>query len=201
MQKNLKKSAGTDDGAEGGEHLDGLRSMRAVARLREIRHIQSANPTRVVDQYKDSWEEELEGHGKPWGWRDVAEHIQFGKFRSMHRAFLMLGAVERELAAGRPKQAHVAVVQAMKAIHQFSLDGHWATAWRFTGMSDPYMKPRTGASPLGLEAALGEQKVEDDFRRRTRAVLSGAIEHEDGDEDQTHKNKKDIGGGKGATGA
>ena len=73
----------------------------------------------------------------------------------------------------------MAVIQSMKAVRQFALDGHWCTAWRFTGIPDPYLKPRCGATPLESEAALGEQKVEDDLRRRSKVVLNGTFKPEE----------------------
>ena len=69
--------------------------------------------------------------------------------------------------------------------HQLALDGRWCTVWKFTGLAYPYQKPRCGASALELEAALGEQKVEVDFGRRSKAVLAGTMEGaDDGDETQ-----------------
>ena len=105
----------------------------------------------VVTHDEEQWEAEMDADGKPWSWRDVAELVSFRRFGSMHRMLLMLGVIERELTAGRPKAARVAMIQSMKPVHQVSLDGHWATAWRFTGLPDPNVKPRRGATPLDLK--------------------------------------------------
>ena len=68
-------------------------------------------------------------------------------------------------------------------VHQFALEGHRCTAWKSTGLANPYQKPRCGASTLELETTMGEQKVEEDLRRRSKAVLASTMEGaDDGDE-------------------
>ena len=177
-----RRSGGYDEGAEG---FDGLRSMRVLQRSRAIKDQMARHPTRVVSEYNAKWENELDAEGRPWGWRGVAKVINFGRFKSMHRTFLMLGCIEKELAANKPKAAHAAGVQSMKAVHQFAFEGHRCTARKITGLANPYQKPRCGASALELEATLGGQKVEDDLRRRSKAVLAGTVERAgDGDETQ-----------------
>ena len=83
-------------------------------------------------------------------------------------------------AIGRPRQAHMQVVQPMKQC----FDWHWGTAWRSVGLGDPYTARRTGATDLELEAALGEIKVEEDLRRRYRRVRQPPVaQNDDGQED------------------
>jgi hypothetical protein len=94
--KELKRETSTIDFAEGGDSaLDGLRSMRALARSREIRKRQLTNPDEVVANYRDGGEERLNAQGRQWGWPDAARSVRWKPFRSIHRVYLMLGEAER----------------------------------------------------------------------------------------------------------
>ena len=78
----------------------------------------------------------------------------------------------------------------------FMVDGHWATAMKLVhGIADPYQRQKTGATECELEVALGELKVEEDLRRRTRNILNGDCDEETHD-DKTKSLKGKGRGGK-----
>ena len=67
--KMLKRGGALEEMTEGGDGLlGGLRSMRALARSREIRRRYLADPYTVVDNYRDGREEQLNAQSRPpWG--------------------------------------------------------------------------------------------------------------------------------------
>mgnify|MGYP003332897422 CR=1 FL=1 len=65
-----------------------------------------------------------------------------------------LGAVEEHLHEGRKDLAHAQVVQGMKAVHQFSIDGTWRSAWPLTYLADPIEKRKYGCNEIEREAIL-----------------------------------------------
>ncbi len=95
----LKKMA-KKDSSLGGEGLDGLRVMRTLSRMRALKKNLRSNPRRIIRQHDSEWAEDIGGEHKAWTWRDVSDHISWGKFRSMKRVYTMLGAVKRELEIG-----------------------------------------------------------------------------------------------------
>ena len=83
------------------------------------------------------------------------------------------------------------LVQAMKAVYQFTWDGHWSTAWRFVGIADRYAQRHTAATELELKAALGEIKVKENLRRRGGALGQSPVDHnDDGPEENDHRGPK-----------
>ena len=92
----------------------------------------------------------------------------------MHRVFLMLGEAERLRSIGRPRQAHMQVLQSMKAVHHFTLDGHWSTACRFVEITDPYAQRRTAATHLELEAAHRRDQGRGRFKESVQLSGPGA---------------------------
>ena len=105
------------------------------------------------------------------------------RYKSVYRAFLIIGQVEESLNQGKADQAQMEAVQGMKALHHFVLDGHWATGWRFTQMSDPLQTMRSAGTVIELEAALGAVRGEEDLKKRSRSILTekaGSDENPDG---------------------
>ena len=94
--------------------------------------------------------------------------------------FIAFGEVERLCQEKQFRQAQLQAVQSMKAIHQFTLDGHWKTAWRMTGLADPFYKRRAGATDREMECILAELKVEDDIEKRAKGVLTKDKDKDDG---------------------
>ena len=78
--------------------------------------------------------------------------------------------------AGQPKEAHLKCVQGLKAIHQFVQDGHWAAAIRLTDVTDPYNRAKSSADDCELEAVLGELKIEEDLKKRSKLIAEGEKE-------------------------
>jgi hypothetical protein len=157
--------------------------MKAMSRSRAQRDHMARFPRRHVQEYRDSWERELFGglHGKPWVWDDVVRKIVMAeRHRSMHRMFIAFGEIERLCQERSFGQAQLQAVQSMKAIHQFTLDGHWKTAWRMTGLAYPFYKRRVGATYREMECILGELKVEDDIEKRAKGVLTKDKDKDDG---------------------
>ena len=74
--------------------MDGLRTMKALSKGRIVKESMQKQPVRHINEYKESWETILNAAGRPWGWPDVANHIDMTKVRTVHRVFLMFGKVE-----------------------------------------------------------------------------------------------------------
>jgi len=89
----------SEDQAEGS--LDGLRVVKALSRLRELKTRMHQNPKGVYKAFKEAWEEELGADGKPWTWQDVSHHIPFGKFGSLKRMHVLMGTVLNLLERGQ----------------------------------------------------------------------------------------------------
>jgi hypothetical protein len=185
MAKDEEKRARDDDGEteqwiDGGRSLDGLRAMRALARSREVTKQQRKTPTTTVTSYLEDWEQAFDAAERGWTWREAAKTINWRHFRSMHRVFLMLGAISRLLEKRQTQEAHLLVTQCQKATHQMALDGHWSTSWKFVEawVADPYKPKRCAATEVELEAALGAIKVEEDLARRTKGVWQWPAEEE-----------------------
>ena len=68
---------------------------------------------------------------------------------------------------------------------QFSLDGHWRTAWPLTFLTDPVVRRRTGATEPELEAVLGYLKTQDALRSKSH----GGLERELSDEEHLEDGK------------
>jgi len=163
--------------------IDGLRAMKAMTRFRTVKNTIRRQPKANVSRYRQEWEDELDAAGKPWSWRDVGKVIGFGKFRSMLRVFVMLGEIERLMQLKEYQQAHSQVVQSMKSVHQFSIDGHWGTAWKLTFLPDPIDRKKTAATDAEIEAVLGSLKAEEELMKRTKASVNGQNE-KDKDKDK-----------------
>ena len=101
------------------------------------------------------------------------------RYKSLYQAFLISGQIEESLNEGNADQAQIEAVQGREALHQFVLDGHWATGWRFTQMSDPCQKMRTAGKEIELEAALGAIRGEEDLRKRSRGILTEKAESDE----------------------
>ena len=202
FMKMMEKESGTqgENWAEGGKDaMDGLRSMRAMSRARAIHKRMMANPAGVIDEYHDSWEQLLDGSDKCWTWRDAAKTVAWRHYRSQHRVFLILGAIDRLQGQGKHEAAHLLTIQAMKSVHQMVLDGHWTTSWKFveSWVSDPYRAKTNAASELELEAALGSVKVEEEVVKRARQVSQWPAVEEHANDKKDTKGKGNGGGKKG----
>ena len=169
IQKMQKQSGGL--GSEGGP-LDGLRVLKTLGNLRALRDNMKEKPTRVVREYTQEWEETLGARGRPWSWRDVARHVNWSKYRSMHRVYVMLGGVKQPMVK-KYALAEAQLVQNMKSIHQFALDGSWKVAWPVTYLPDPIDKPRRGAREEELEAVLAYLMTQEDIQKRAKALGTG----------------------------
>ena len=92
IQKMQKQSGGL--GSESGP-LDGLRVLKTLGNLWALRDNMKKRPVKVVRGYTQEWEETLGARGRPWSWRDVARHINWSKYRSMRRVYVVLGEVKQ----------------------------------------------------------------------------------------------------------
>jgi hypothetical protein len=159
-----------------------MKVMRALSRLRALKGRMRKFPKENVREYRDNWEEKLGARGKAWNWRDVARAIGFGKYRSMLRIYVACGAVEELLHQGQVDIAHAQLIQVLKALHQFSVDGSWKTAWPLTFLADPVDRERQGGTEVELEGVLSYLKVQDELRRKTRGPDPADEEEEEEEE-------------------
>ena len=101
-------SAGAGEEETDGQGIRGVaRSMRSYAALKNRIHTQ---PTMFIKQFIAEVEERLGvAPNQPYTLRDHARRIQWGRFRSLHRVYLMLGEIFGLLDAGKPLQAQALV--------------------------------------------------------------------------------------------
>ena len=163
--------------------LDGLRVVRAMGRLRSMKETMRRNPRRVVREYRQMWEEELDANGRPWSWRDVGRRITWGRMLSMKRVWTMFAEVMRLMDLKDYDMAHAQMVQNMKCIHQLSSDGQWKVAWSLTFLPDPIENKRSGATEAELEAALGYIRCVEDLKARTARASGDKTLQEDAVDD------------------
>jgi len=170
MLEKLQKPQG-EDAAEG--NLDGLRVVKALSRLRELKTRMHQNPKAVYRAFKESWEEELGAEGKPWTWRDVSHHIPFGKFASIKRVHVLMGTVLGMLERGQTDLAMAQLCQNMKVLQEFTVSGSWELAWPHSYVVDPINPKRHGAREEELEAVSGYIRVQHDLETTTRKLGQG----------------------------
>lgn len=180
MMKKLQAQDGGDEG------MEGLKVLKTMSRMRAMKGNVKLRPQRLVDEYEAHWEETLGAEGKPWTWRDVARHIQWGQYTTMLRVFVMLGGIKARMEKGRTQEAEALTVQCMKASHQFALDGSWKAAWPLTTLADPVGKVGFGGTEQEMEAVLAWIKTEEDLQKRNHKIGG------EGDEEpkRTRKPKK-----------
>jgi len=158
--------------------------VKALSHMRTLKAKFVNIPTTICREYSRAWEERLGAEGKPWTWDgDVLRAINFGKYRSMLRVFAMFGAVKALQEKKQYARAEAQVVQCLKSIHQFALDGSWKVAWPLTFLVDPVEKAKTGATEPELEAVLAYLRVHEDIRRKTKATGSVADAVSSGSDD------------------
>ena len=144
------------------------------------------NPMEVVRRYELQWATDLGGLEKPWTWLDAAKSINWGKYRWMFRVFVMLGACKRHLEQARGvlpiqgQRCEAQLVQCMKSIHQFGIDGNWAQAWEYTRLPDPAVKRPYAGEEAETEVILSALRTRQDLRRRLGQQPGGAQEDDDG---------------------
>ena len=188
--KDMRRPA-EDEATEG---LDGLRVVKTLGRLRALKHRFETQPERIVRDYVRHWEEELGAAGRPWTWRDASTKIAWGKYRSMQRVYLMLGAALAHAINGDTKRCAAQLVQNMKAVHEFAAKGRWEVAWPLTFQPDP-LKPRThGADEEELEAIMGYLRVQHDLETK---VLKQPVENNLSEDEAPPTAAKAKGEGKG----
>jgi hypothetical protein len=174
MLKEMKRMQKKDDGGDysGGGGIDGLRILKTLGNLRNMKTAFKKHPAKISQEYTDEWEERLGARGRPWSWRDVAKHINWAKYRSMWRVYVMLGEIKSYLETNQAALAEAQTVQCMKSIHQFALDGSWRVAWPLTHMTDPIDKVRHGGKEEELEAVLAYLRTQDDIKKRSQGVAT-----------------------------
>ena len=162
LGKLMKDRGGAQD-----ESLDGLKVMKTLGRMRALKRQLRHQPARVIREFEADWASELGGEHKPWTWRDAAQSVRWGKFRSMHRVFVMLGSVQEELEKGQQNlQAEAQCVQCMKAVHQFALTGNWQGAWPYTMLQDPLSQRDHAGTEVEAEAILAMLRTREDLKKR-----------------------------------
>ena len=193
---------------EGAGELEGLKSLKALDKLRRLKEAMRRDPARVLRDFKEYWEEELNAAGKPWSWMDVCERIDWQKFLSAKRAFQMHGEVLKCLENKQYDLAAAQCVQNMKALQEFASTGDWLVAWPLTHMVDTISRRKHICREEELEAVLSHLKVqkeiENAIRSRGPGQKSEAETPEKGNADaspapkgQPHWRKKQGGGGQG----
>jgi len=167
----------SEDQAEGS--LDGLRVVKALSRLRELKTRMHENPKEVYKAFKELWEEELGAAGKPWTWLDVSHHIPFGKFASIKRMHVLMGTVLSMLEHSRTDLAMAQLSQNMKVLQEFTVSGSWELAWPHSYVVDPINPKRHGAKEEELEAVSGYVRVQHDLEETSRKLGRGLVDSED----------------------
>ena len=179
MEAMLEKVQ-TPQGEDQGEgSLDGLRVVKALSRLRDLKTRMHQNPKGVYKAFKESWEEELGAEGKPWTWRDVSHHIPFGKFASIKRVHVLMGTVLSMLERGQTDLAMAQLCQNMKVLQEFTVSGSWDLAWPHSYVVDPISPKRHGAREEELEAVSGYIRVQHDLEATSRKLGHGIGDSED----------------------
>lgn len=167
----------------------GMKVLRTMERMRELRRDMIEHPDRLVNDYLAMWESKLDARGRPWGWRDVTRHIPFGRMKTVQRCYLMMGASLDHLLDGNLQLGAAQLVQSMKALHQFTLDSDWRAAWALTHLEDPFMPCRAGGTDLEMETILASLRTQQDLRERATRLRTSELLSED-DEDGGHGNKR-----------
>jgi hypothetical protein len=187
-----------------------MKVLKSMSELRALRGEFRSNPKRVVKEYVSHWEERLDAQGRPWTWKDAAHVIPFNRMKGMQRIYLLFGEVLRLILRDESDQAAAQAVQAMKAIHQFVVDGSWKAAWPLTYQPDPFAADRHGGTELEMEAILAYIRVQDDLARKAASYAgksNGLSDEEEPAPRATAKakakgsNKKEKGAGKGGDAA
>ena len=78
----------------------------------------------------------------------------------------------------------------MKAMHEFSRQGSWRSAWPLTHMVDPYDMDGHGGDDVEMEVVMSWLRTKDDLRAKvsgTARVADAVSEDEGGDDDGEHR--------------
>ena len=193
---------------EGAGELEGLKSLKALDKLRRLKEAMKRDPARILREFKEYWEEELNAAGKPWSRMDVCGRIDWQKFLSEKRAFQMQGEVLRCLKAKQYDLAAAQRVRNMKALQQFASAGDWLVARSLTHLVDTISRRKHICREEELEAVLSHLKVQKEIENaiRTRGPARNDAENpEKGNGDspapknQPHRRKEQGGGGQGTS--
>ena len=184
MLKHLRETQNKAGGEQGdldapdNHELDGVRVLRTLSRMRALKAQLRRDPERICREYQQRWEEELGAEGKPWRWIDLNRSINFGKFKSIRRVHAMFCHVLEADMAANTREEHLYVralmIQCMKALHEFSAQGDWRTAWPLTHFPDPVNQNPLGGTELEMECVLAVLKTKDDLRQKARQSREGS---------------------------
>eukprot|EP00930_Biecheleria_cincta_P027913 TRINITY_DN19508_c0_g1_i1.p1 TRINITY_DN19508_c0_g1~~TRINITY_DN19508_c0_g1_i1.p1 ORF type:complete len:487 (-),score=85.53 TRINITY_DN19508_c0_g1_i1:183-1643(-) len=124
----------------------------------------------IVTAFEDAWEEHLGARGRPWRWRDVAEYVDWKRYLSLKRCFVMMGEAGKLNRSGHLMQASAQLMQNMKALIEMSIYGDWKIAWPITHLPDPIGGRVHGAQEEELEAIMARLKIESDLDKNVLTV-------------------------------
>ena len=177
------------DDAPDSHALDGVRVLRTLSRMRALRSRVREQPQEIVQEYTKKWEDEMGAAGKPWRWLDVNWQIDWGKFKSMKRCHAMLCHIlEQDMVAQSAHQrlaVHAQIIQCLKSLHEFALQGDWRTAWPLTMLPDPVEQSGMAGAEMEMECILASLKTAEDLKERSRhARNKGSMEDHASDDNE-----------------
>jgi hypothetical protein len=185
MLKAMTKLAG--NASEGGDGPGEYGGVRGVAKTMRSYHLLKKKirerPLPVIREFITEVERRLGiAPGQPYTLRDLAKKVWWGRFKSLHRCFLIFAQIFEDLDGGRTLAAQAMTVQAMKALQQTVLDeGNWRHSWMLVTLQDPYLRDRFAGSEEEMEVVSAYTKVMDDLTKRTSLSSrgQGGNEYED----------------------
>jgi hypothetical protein len=161
----LKKMS---DGSEsGGAGVSGI--AKTIRSYHQLKDRINRQPLHIIREFVENMERQLGvAANQPYTIKDFSMKISWGRFRSMHRVFLMMGIVFEMMDRGKVLEAQAMLCQSMKSVHQMVLDdGSWKVAWMLTGLQDPYIRDRFGGSKTELEVIANYTRVIDELEKKT----------------------------------
>eukprot|EP00930_Biecheleria_cincta_P056815 TRINITY_DN42861_c0_g1_i1.p2 TRINITY_DN42861_c0_g1~~TRINITY_DN42861_c0_g1_i1.p2 ORF type:complete len:317 (-),score=54.78 TRINITY_DN42861_c0_g1_i1:318-1268(-) len=172
MMQRVVEKMGQDTAPLGSDSGAGV--GRTLNKMRALKQKLKTDPESIVTTFEDVWEETLGARGRPWRWRDVADHVNWKRYLSLKRAFVLMGKALELNRAGHHMQANAQLVQNMQALKEMSVYGDWKVAWPVTHLPDPIGGRVHGAHDEELEAILARLKVESDLDRN---ILRASKDH------------------------
>ena len=175
MLRELQRMAkqNSDDGEDGAvntKKFDAIAS--AFNRVRNLRQSRLTDAPGIRRRFESQVMGELGiRHGQRWTYHDYWELLNFSRFKSIGRcAYLFTEVIEMAEAAENGGDTKAALdqivataIQALKALHQFKLDGgSWKNAWGLTLLEhDPYADLEFAGDASELGTLAGHQHAKE----------------------------------------
>lgn len=161
-------------------------ASRAKSKYHKTKHTFMKEPLKFVADHLRSVKKELGIRRKdqPWDFVDRSRKISWGRFQSLFRVVLMLGAILRFTLDRQHQLAAAQAVQARKAIRQCVIDkGSWKIAWMLTYLPELRAQRHFGGNEAELEVISGYVRNIDELEGKVQKTKS-SVDHREGDEEE-----------------